>query len=105
MVAALKTLREGDAERHLTQKTLSRVERIQVVERSDEQITIAAQIRYADEIADANGTVVERNRLMRLRNTYTFTRTDGSWKLSAWNQTAPGEPLAEISDPLQGGPA
>jgi hypothetical protein len=105
MVAALKTLREGDAERHLTQKTLSRVERIQVVERSDEQITIAAQIRYADEIADANGTVVERNRLMRLRNTYTFTRTDGSWKLTAWNQTAPGEPLAEISDPLQGGPA
>ena len=105
MVTALRNLRAGDAERQLTQKTLSRVERIQVVDRSDEQLVIAAQIRYADEIADADGKVVERNRLMRLRNTYTFTRSNGSWKLSAWAQTAPGEPLAEISDPLQGGPA
>jgi hypothetical protein len=101
LVEALTLQRREALGRGLSQRTLARVEHIEVLERSGERVVIAARIRYTDETLAGNGTVVKRTPLLRLRNTYEFRRIDGFWKLAAWSQSEAGTPLPTLEEPMQ----
>jgi hypothetical protein len=104
VVEAVNLQHRDASERGLTQRTLARIERVEILEHDADRLRIEARIRYADETLARDGTVVKRTPLMRLRNTYVFRRAGGAWKLEEWSQTEAGTPLPTLSEPMQAPP-
>lgn len=101
VVAALRQQRQDDQRAGLRQITLARVEQVRPLASGREARTVAATIRYADEVLTGDGRVVTRTPLVRLTNVYELCFAGGSWKLSDWHPLAAPTPLPMLSERLQ----
>ena len=77
---------QRDASAGQSLRISSRVEALQVEERSPQRIAVIASLDYSDQRLDAAGAAVGQPSTLKLRNRYVFARDGERWLLASYGE-------------------